>query len=107
MTDATDDLRHRRESSYGPWRENSKTMQAIKNLFRSHPGWAKLDDSHREALDMFALKIGRILCGNPNWVDNWDDLGGYARCVAALIIEEKRLSLDAKTKEVRRTPRKE
>jgi hypothetical protein len=46
------------------------------------PGWSRLDHSQAEALDMIAHKIGRILAGDPNHADHWDDIAGYARLVA-------------------------
>jgi len=35
--------------------------------------------SHREALEMIAHKIGRILNGDPNYADSWHDIAGYAK----------------------------
>jgi hypothetical protein len=34
---------------------------------------------HREALDMIALKLSRILSGQANFKDHWDDIAGYAK----------------------------
>ena len=31
---------------------------------------------------MIACKIARILSGDPNWRDHWDDIAGYATLVA-------------------------
>jgi hypothetical protein len=36
----------------------------------------------REALDMIAHKIGRILNGDPDYSDSWRDIAGYATLVA-------------------------
>jgi hypothetical protein len=41
-----------------------------------------MDDDQREALDMIAHKIGRILNGDPNYADSWVDIAGYAKLVA-------------------------
>lgn len=35
----------------------------------------------REALDMIFHKIGRIVCGDPNYADSWHDIAGYAKLV--------------------------
>jgi len=35
-----------------------------------------------EALEMIATKLSRIVNGNPNKIDNWDDIAGYATLVA-------------------------
>ncbi len=34
-----------------------------------------------EALGMILHKIARIVCGDPNYVDNWHDIAGYATLV--------------------------
>jgi hypothetical protein len=31
---------------------------------------------------MIAHKIGRILNGDPDYIDSWDDIAGYAKLVA-------------------------
>jgi hypothetical protein len=39
----------------------------------------------RESLDMIQHKISRILNGDPNIVDSWADIAGYAHIVAIRI----------------------
>jgi hypothetical protein len=34
---------------------------------------------------MIQHKIGRILNGDPDYVDNWDDIAGYSQLVAKLL----------------------
>lgn len=41
--------------------------------------WYTLSVSHKEALEMIAHKIGRILNGDPNYDDSWIDVAGYAK----------------------------
>lgn len=67
-----------REPKYGSWKTNAGTAQGLKDAMRAAPNWAKLLPHQRESLDMIATKIGRILCGDPNNVDSWHDIGGYA-----------------------------
>jgi hypothetical protein len=31
---------------------------------------------------MIAHKIGRIINGDPDYIDSWDDIAGYAKLVA-------------------------
>jgi hypothetical protein len=38
-----------------------------------------LKPEHAESLEMIAHKIGRILAGNENFHDHWDDIAGYAK----------------------------
>lgn len=44
--------------------------------------WRHLAPDQREALEMIAHKIGRILNGDPNYADSWADIAGYAKLVA-------------------------
>jgi hypothetical protein len=45
------------------------------------PGYTKLSADQRESLDMIQHKIGRILCGDPDYADSWHDIAGYAMLV--------------------------
>jgi Domain of unknown function (DUF6378) len=67
-----------RAKTHGDFRENAHIMQATKDLWRAEPGWRRLDDVKREALDMIALKVGRVLSGGGNTKDTWHDIAGYA-----------------------------
>jgi hypothetical protein len=40
--------------------------------------WDVLKDTQREALELIAMKIARILSGDHNYRDHWDDIEGYA-----------------------------
>jgi hypothetical protein len=39
-------------------------------------------DDQWEALEMIVHKIGRIVNGNPDKIDHWVDIAGYAKLVA-------------------------
>jgi len=69
-----------RGSNYGSYPVMTACQDDIKKTFRKY-----ITDKHTppmtEALDMFAVKIGRLLLGNPNHIDSWHDIAGYATCV--------------------------
>lgn len=71
-----------RGKTHGNFIYNSMVSQSMKIMFRDQPNWFGLSASQREALDMIAHKIGRILAGNPNFKDHWDDIAGYAQLIA-------------------------
>lgn len=48
----------------------------------SQPKYPDLAPDQKEALEMLAHKIGRILNGDPDYADSWDDIAGYATLVA-------------------------
>jgi hypothetical protein len=85
MTSAgTDALVAARHETHGEFRQTARCAQQLRSLIHSEPGWASLSPVQREALDSIAVKIARILCGDPNFPDHWADIGGYA----ALILRE-------------------
>ena len=69
-----------RGKSYGPFIGHARVTQAIKHAIFNHA--PVLEDDQREALEMIAHKIGRIINGNPDYVDSWVDIAGYAQLVA-------------------------
>lgn len=71
-----------RGKRYGNFAEHAKITQGIKRAMTSAPKYEALADDQKEALEMFAHKIGRILNGDPDYHDSWHDLVGYAKLVA-------------------------
>ena len=59
------------------------------------PKWGQLENDQKEALEMVAHKIGRILNGDPHYIDSWTDIIGYTRLVEVRLLEE-----EAKAKKV-------
>ena len=68
-----------RQSTHGTFSEAATTVQRIKVIMRSTPNWDKLSNAQREALEMIQHKIGRILHGDPNHLDSWQDIQGYSK----------------------------
>lgn len=74
-----------RGNSYGPFREQASNAQLLKEIIRERMGdakWRRMRADQREALEMIALKISRIVTGDPNHADSWHDIAGYAKLVA-------------------------
>jgi hypothetical protein len=71
-----------RGSRYGKFKDQAKITQTLKDVMRACPKWSALTPSQKEALDMMAHKVGRILNGDPNYDDSWIDAAGYAKLVA-------------------------
>jgi len=72
-----------RGSRYGSFGGHADVTQAIKRVMQRHQGWGNLTASQKEALEMIAHKIGRIINGDPDYVDSWLDVAGYAQLVVA------------------------
>ena len=73
-----------RGKDYGKFIEGAEIMQMLKRLVHNYveDRGTPLAFDQREALDMIIHKIGRIINGNPDKVDNWVDIAGYAKLVA-------------------------
>lgn len=71
-----------RGAQYGVFTDNAQNIQNIKRVMHQMENWKKLADDQKEALEMIAVKIGRILSGNPDLYDHWHDIAGYAKLVA-------------------------
>lgn len=66
-----------REQSYGEFAVLANAIQAFKSVYRASPGWKKMTAVQREVFDMMAVKKCRILYGDPQHLDSWEDLTGY------------------------------
>lgn len=75
----TENLLNERDSTHGSFIVNSRVGQSIKEVLRNEPAWESLPLLHRESLDFIASKIGRIMAGQYDFNDHWDDIAGYAK----------------------------
>lgn len=71
-----------RGARYGKFTDHARITQALKVTMTQTNNWATLEPDQREALEMIAHKIGRILNGDPNYDDSWVDIAGYSKLVA-------------------------
>lgn len=68
---------------YGNFMRQAQITADFKGIMRAYVAWEDvLAPDQREALEMIAVKLARILNGDPNYADNWRDIEGYARLVA-------------------------
>lgn len=67
-----------RKKTHGDWIEQSQVTNNLKGCLRTGSAWAAMPAYQKEALDMLATKMGRIVAGNPDHADHWDDIAGYA-----------------------------
>lgn len=55
---------------------------------RGMPSWVSMSLAQREAADMIIHKMQRILAGDPNVADHWEDVKGYADCALRSMVAE-------------------
>ena len=77
-----DGILGQRGARYGTFAESALVAQNVKAAMRHSPGWHSLPADGREALEMVATKIARILCGDCLYADSWRDIEGYAKLVS-------------------------
>lgn len=76
-----DDVLAERNKTYGSFEANALIAQKLKEIFHSSPSWARMTDTMREALDLKALKLSRILTADPFYKDSWIDDACYSQLV--------------------------
>lgn len=78
-----------RGSRYGEFTGHAEITQSLKEVMQATDNWPNLADDQKEALEMTAHKIGRILNGDPNYIDSWHDIIGYIRLVEQRLVKEQ------------------
>ena len=76
-----------RGTRYGEFPNHAEITQNLKQAMYAAPKWRALDNDMKEALEMVAHKIGRILNGDPEYIDSWTDIIGYTRLVEKRLID--------------------
>ena len=78
-----------RGSRYGEFVNHAFITQNIKRAMENSSNWHRLSDDMKESLEMIAHKIGRILNGDPKYIDSWTDIVGYAKLVEDYLIKKE------------------
>jgi hypothetical protein len=70
-----------REVTHGDFMAKARFIEKVQDII-SKNAWNNLDPDQKEAIHMIFVKLSRILYGDPNYVDHWDDIAGYANLVS-------------------------
>lgn len=89
MVTKTDEILAERSHTHGEYTVSARAAQQLKRAYRSTVV-CYLNDAQAEAVEMILHKIARIITGDPNYRDHWDDISGYAQLVAERIYETER-----------------
>lgn len=76
-----DKILEERGKEYGKFENHAQIVHDLKEVIELTPRWDFLKPDHKEALHMIMHKIARILNGNPESVDQWVDIAGYAQLI--------------------------
>lgn len=88
-TNTITDILTERGSNYGSFDDHAAITQSIKRAMKASRNWTELNDAQKESLEMIAHKIGRVLNGDPNYLDSWVDIEGYTHLVVKLLQGQK------------------
>ena len=83
-----------RTKTHGVFANHAVMAQTLKRTMREDEdgltteAWTALDDDMAEALEMIQHKIARVLNGDPQHIDHWDDICGYSKLVADRLRKE-------------------
>lgn len=89
----TEAILSERAKTHGDYSVHARITQALKATIRDFhvvkpasdtpfPAMDRLNPEQRESIDMILHKLGRIIAGDPDFRDHWDDIAGYAKLVA-------------------------
>ena len=70
-----------RGERYGKFKDVAATTYALQEILRNAKNHEHMTDDQVIALDMICNKMARIVNGDPNYIDNWHDISGYATLV--------------------------
>lgn len=87
-----------RGARYGEFKDHALICQNIKAAFMVPAGWVKLAPDQKQALEVIADKIARMLNGDPDYLDNWHDIIGYAKLVENRLKQDQERALDTAIK---------
>jgi hypothetical protein len=70
-----------RGQRYGDFTNRARICQGLKHIimYDRSSNWHELSADKKQALEVIADKIARILSGDPDYKDNWHDIQGYAK----------------------------
>lgn len=77
--DTVDAILDDRHQTYGHFLDVAAVATALRAVIRDRR--ADLFPDQEEALNMICSKISRIVNGDPNHLDSWRDIAGYAQLV--------------------------
>lgn len=80
----TAEVLEERGRRYGNYLEQTQISNALLNVIDSalRDRMKVLQSDQADALNMIAVKVSRIINGDPDYADNWRDIAGYATLVA-------------------------
>lgn len=70
-----------RGERYGKFKDVAGTTQQLMAIVECGTNYEHLNAEQKTSLFMICNKIARAVNGDPNYIDNWHDISGYATLV--------------------------
>jgi len=77
-----DQILEDREVTHGDFEIKAMWIQEIMEHLIGLNAYQKMEADKKEAIHMILVKLSRIIYGNHDHADHWDDIAGYALLVA-------------------------
>lgn len=85
-TDAiVDGVLQDRRKTHGNYVLGTAFTQAVMSRVSETTQWDRMTPYQRETTHMIVHKMQRILEGDPNNAEHWDDIAGYAKLVGRIL----------------------
>jgi len=84
-----DQILEDREVTHGDFEMKAMWIQEIMENLIGLNSYQNMEADKKEAIHMILVKLSRIIYGNHNHADHWDDIAGYALLVADRIKDNK------------------
>lgn len=79
-----------RQKTHGDFELKAIWIQQIMEDISGLYAWDDMKADQREAIHMILIKLSRIIYGDYNYVDHWEDIAGYAQLVVNRLTEEEK-----------------
>jgi hypothetical protein len=67
-----------RNKTHGNFENVAAMSQGLLAVLAASQNWGTLSEARRESIFLISHKLARIVSGDPDHADHWDDIGGYA-----------------------------
>ena len=71
-----------RAKTHGDYEKAAELEDKIFEALENMDSWYSLEPRHRKSLRNIVTKMARIMAGDPNFPDHWEDIAGYALLAA-------------------------
>ena len=78
-----------RETTHGDFEIKAIFIQEIMENISGLYDWKNMSADQKEAIHMILVKLSRILYGDANHIDHWDDIAGYAKLISDRLEQNK------------------